>query len=468
MLSISLLPNVFSILLNADNVLVYELVFPFIFAFVPVGLFQLYKKQLKFSDKSAFLSAFFFMSFFVFLGTWSRQEVALLFAVLVLMLVMGKYSEGAKTTALLLLFICSMVVSHYTTSYIFLFYLVVLLIGSILIGAKNRQKRDRSAISAALVVLAFFIAFSWYTYVSGGAPYAALASVGGHTVNNFASDFLSNPDPAIAAALGGGLSSLLFTHVLAHYWVIATEVLIAGGLALMVWWRSALRINTPFLLLSLASFFILLVSIAVPTVSNAIGSTRVYFLMSIFLAPYCIFAIETIADAISKWSRANKDHARKLKYAALIGVLVPYFLFNYGVIFEITEHPSNFAFLPSQAESERLLQYGEYQLVVSRAAPHSRGECLCEHVAFRHHGPSARLHRQRRKRRTCWLWAYIAEFYQYFNGLNFAKAVCKLLRVSWACKCATRHDWHAWCGRGCSATTDLVISDACCWKQSLQ
>ncbi|MGZ4926114.1 MAG: hypothetical protein ACXV4B_06645, partial [Halobacteriota archaeon] len=159
MLSVSLLPNTFSVLLNADNVSVFKIVYPFIFAFVPVGLYQLYKSQLNFSDKSAFLSAFFFISFFAFSSFWPRQMVALLFAVLVITLVTREYALESKTSTLLLvLFMGSLVVSHYTTAYIVLFYLVVLFIASGLATAKNKQTQSRSTVNASIVILAFFMA----------------------------------------------------------------------------------------------------------------------------------------------------------------------------------------------------------------------------------------------------------------------------------------------------------------------
>ncbi|MGZ4848543.1 MAG: DUF2206 domain-containing protein [Halobacteriota archaeon] len=359
MLSVSLLPNTFSVLLNADNVSVFKIVYPFIFAFVPVGLYQLYKAQLNFSDKSACLSGFFFISFFAFSSFWPRQMVALLFAVLVITLVTREYALESKTSTLLLvLFMGSLVVSHYTTAYIVLFYLVVLLIASGLATAKNKQRQSRSTVNASIVILAFFMAAAWYMFVSGGAALSKLANVGNYTTAAFAREFSFNSDPTVIAGLGGGLSNLSLTHVLAHYWVLGTEVLIVVGLALVVWRRKELKVSMPFLVVSLASFLILLLSIALPTLTDAVGAARIYFLASLFLAPYCVFAIESVANVIAHRS-SNKDGALTLKYAALIGVLIPYFLFNSGFIFEATENPSNFAFVPSPEQSTRPLAYNE-------------------------------------------------------------------------------------------------------------
>jgi uncharacterized membrane protein len=357
MLSVTILPNVYSILLNVDNAWVYELVIPFIFAFVPVGLYQLWKTQLKFSNKLAFLSAFFFMSYFSFVDPVPRQLVAEFFLVLILLLILSTPLQGSKKTALLILFIGSLTVSHYSTTYLFVGYLAILLIGSALIGAKSKQKQSRSVVSATLVALVVAIVFGWYIFASGGAPYQALQMAGTTIAHSLTNDFLGPPESTVATGLGVGIQNLPFSHALYHYWIIATEVLIVAGLAFVTWRRKALRVNTQFLLLSFASFILMLAAIAVPSVAGVINGNRLFALALLFLAPYCILGIEAIVCTTSSWIRANGELISKLKCAALIGVLIPYFLFTYGFIWEVTEHPSNYAFLPSQEQSERVVEY---------------------------------------------------------------------------------------------------------------
>lgn len=357
MLSVTFLPNVYSTLLNVDNVWVYDLVVPFIFAFVPVGLYRLWKTQLKFSNKFAFLSAFFFISYYDFVLLVPRQLVAEFFLVLILLLILSHDLRTPKKNAVLILFIGSLVVSHYGTSYIFLGYLAVLVAGSALIGAANRQEQRRSALSATFLALVFIVMFGWYLFASGGTAYAALANTGTHVVNTFGTDLFATPESTIAAGVGVGVLNLPFSHALYHYWLIAIEVFIVAGLVFVTWRRKALRINTPFLLLSFASLFLMLVAIALPSVAVAMNGDRLFGLALLFLAPYCIFGIEAIVATASSWMRANRDLVLKLTHAALIAVLVPYFLFSYGFIWEVTEHPSNYAFLPSLQQNEGVLTY---------------------------------------------------------------------------------------------------------------
>jgi len=365
MLSVTVLPNVYSILLNLDLVWVFKLVDPFIFAFVPVGLYEVYKTQTKLSNRCAFLATFLFMSFFAFFLAmpWvTRQEIAELFVVLILLLLANNYMQQQKKTALLILFVVSMAVSHYATSYMFLSYLAVLFIGSTLIVSKNRRKQGRSAITATMVVLAFIITFGWYLFASGGTPYSALLSVGGHSYSSLITQFISpSSDVFVQAGLGLGTSGLSVAHVLGRYWQVITEILITIGLGFVICGRKSQRMSTTFLIFSLASFFVLLIVIGVPSLGGAVNSYRVYAFVLLFLAPCCIFGVGAIVEIASRWLRADKNTAFKLGSAVLIVVLVPYFLFQSGFIFELTEHPANYDLLSWQTQSQRVLTYSDNQ-----------------------------------------------------------------------------------------------------------
>lgn len=357
MLSVTILPNVYSTLLNVDNVWVYKVVVPFIFAFVPVGLYQLWKTHLRLSNKSAFLSTFFFMSYYWFVLPIPRQQIAEFFLVLIFLLILSNDLRESKKMVMLILFIGGLTVSHYSTSYLFLGSLAVLVIGSALIGAKNKQKQRNPVASATLIALIAIIIFGWYIYASGGAPYRTLAMTGTRITTSFTTELFGPLEGSMSVGLGAGVLSLPFSHALYHYWILATEVLIVAGLAFVIWRRKALKVNAHFLLLSFASFFLLLVAIVLPSVADTLNGNRLVALALVFLAPYCICGIEAIVCTSSSWISANKNLILKLKHAALIGVLIPYFLFTYGFIWEVTEHAANYAFLPSQEQSERAIGY---------------------------------------------------------------------------------------------------------------
>ena len=119
MLSVVALAPIYSLISSLDLVWVFKIVYPVIFALVPVGLYQIFRRQL--NDKVAFLSCFFFMSFapfYVQLPTLARQEVAELFFVLLILLLVSKEMNQRIQSALFIVFGLSLVVSHYGLSYI--------------------------------------------------------------------------------------------------------------------------------------------------------------------------------------------------------------------------------------------------------------------------------------------------------------------------------------------------------------
>ena len=101
MLSVVALAPIYSLISSLDLVWVFKLVYPVIFALVPVGLYQIFRRQL--NDKVAFLSCFFFMSFapfYVQMTTLARQEVAELFFVLLILLLVSKEMNQGIQSAL--------------------------------------------------------------------------------------------------------------------------------------------------------------------------------------------------------------------------------------------------------------------------------------------------------------------------------------------------------------------------------
>ena len=331
------------------------------------------KTEFKSTNKMAFLSAFFFMSFYTFYDQEPRQWVAELFLVLAIYLIIRTDLRKPKENALLVLFVASLAVSHYSVSYVFLYYVVIFIVGyPLLVERKASAQRRyglpllvertvsaqrRYGLRLLTAALLFVIVGAWYIMASGGGPFYAFLQLWAHTVSSLASGMFATQDPHVAAGLGANVPKLSLLHKIGNYWIIATTPIIALGLAIMVWRRKTSQINPKALLFSLASFVTMAVAVVVPTLGAAMNGNRAYALALIFLAPCCVFGLVAISDKIAELIRANDDLARRLRYAVLIGVLIPYFFFNYGVIFEIVDTPSNYAFMPSAQQSQRVIAY---------------------------------------------------------------------------------------------------------------
>jgi uncharacterized membrane protein len=91
MLSVTVLPTIYSNVLGMDPTWVYKVVFPIIFAFVPVGLYLLWQPYI--GKKLSFLAVFLFMAqstFFMEMTALTRQMIGELFFVLLFLLLLNK------------------------------------------------------------------------------------------------------------------------------------------------------------------------------------------------------------------------------------------------------------------------------------------------------------------------------------------------------------------------------------------
>jgi uncharacterized membrane protein len=129
-LSVTLVAPLTSIVSGVSVVWIFKTIYPLLFALVPVGLFVVFQKQT--SDRIALLASFFvtfLFTFFTEMPALARQEIAELFLVLLLILLVDKRvgSEAGKSPlyALCAIFAASVVVSHYALALIFIAYLVV-------------------------------------------------------------------------------------------------------------------------------------------------------------------------------------------------------------------------------------------------------------------------------------------------------------------------------------------------------
>jgi uncharacterized membrane protein len=312
-----------------------------LFAFVPLGLYLIFKPQ--FGSRSALLSTFLFMSFLGFyeiMPITPTQEIAMVFLVLVVLLIINKRSQKPETSALVILFMAGMVVSHYATSYLFLFFLVFLWIGSALINRRHKKRDGRAALTSTIVVLCAVLAFGWYAFVSGAYTLGSFITIGSHTSTALLTEFFTpNADPTVGL-LGTGTPAATIMHLLARYWQFATEALMAVGLIVLIRHRKTSGIDDSFFLLSLGAVFVAFVTLFVPVLGVAVGTQRDYVFVLVFLAPYCIFGAEYMVNSASRLLGAKKNSIGKLRYLVLMGIVLPYFLFNTGAIFEVTQNPS--------------------------------------------------------------------------------------------------------------------------------
>jgi uncharacterized membrane protein len=349
MLGVTLLPTIYSILLNLDSILVFKLFYSLLFALVPLGLFILWKNFV--SEKFAFVSAILFMSFQPFYGELlglNKQILAELFLVLLLIVLLNKDKNKLAKNVCLILFSFGLVVSHYGLAEIFLFFVAFALVFFLI------RRRPSKRVSATFVLFFFALTFAWYIFTSSSTVFDAFLSFGQRIYNELGDFF--NPqsrEPEILRGLGLEPPPTIW-NLMSRVFAYLTEFLILiGFLWVAIKDRRGNRFGREFFLFVFVAMLFLFALIVVPGLSGTMGMTRFYNVLLFFIAPLCAIG----ANAIIKFVLKREDEFKTL--SLLLVVIVPYFLFQTGFVYEITQSYS-FSIPLSKHRMGQMRLYSEF------------------------------------------------------------------------------------------------------------
>ena len=348
MLSITILPTVYSYLLGMDGIGILKIIYPFFMSLVPLGLYEVYQRQT--SEKVAFLSCFFFMSFIFFLGGLTyvlRMQIAELFLVLLIMTVLSRELASTKRIALFIFFSFSIVVSHYGLAYYYIFYIFIAWLFAISMKRITREGAKTEMLTATAVMLCFVTTLAWYMYIADAVNLRGAVQMGevmrGHLSDIFT---LRMWDPQLLQGLGlravGQVEHSVWREIAGWLNRIATLLIIIGIFRFLVR-RRKMKFTTEYLGLALAGLLTLVACLIIPRFSYAaLNTARIYHLALFFLSPFCILGGEAIFAGIKRVSRQasrgtiDATWTRRAHLYITLLVFIPYFLFNIGFVFEVT------------------------------------------------------------------------------------------------------------------------------------
>ena len=322
MMSITILCPVYSIMLKLSSIWVFKVVYMLLFSLVPLALYQAYQKLV--SSRVAFLAVFFFMSFPVFftLAPDVRQPSAEVFLALTLLLFIEKEIPSARKTILLIIFGFAIIVSHYGLTYIYIFYL-----GATIPLLFLKKSAFRPVY--ALVFVGF--ALLWFTIAGGGSPFQSLLNVINKVqiaLGTVSYDIMAR-NPHILQAFGlAPMRGAEITWEIARGFQYAIQLfIVVGAIGMIAKWHK-LKSNPTMVVMCLASLVLLGICVVVPVVGKVIRMMRVFHITLFFLAPICVLGGLVIGEKLFR--------LRRWAMPALTIILVPYFLFTTGFIFEVT------------------------------------------------------------------------------------------------------------------------------------
>lgn len=332
MLSVVILAPMLSKFCKLDIIWIFKIIYPFIFALLPLGMYTIFEKQT--GKKIAFFACVFFMSIFAFhaeMISLARQEIAEFFFILLIMLVLGKDLEGPKKVILSLLFTVSLILSHYGITYVYLFYLISIIpilyfIPRIAYSGGIRDfptKYERGIISVTSFLFFITVLFAWYIYSSSAAPLDALVGVLKNVIINMG-DML-NPTTSQGLSLIQSKSPSLLHNLAKYVHFISQALMIIGFVVVLFLKYDKVKFSKEFLAFSFFSFFLLGSSIFLPYVGSAMNVNRLYHIALIFLAPFFVIGglfILTKLIKYLKFKSINVNSSFKLIAIFLVAFLM--------------------------------------------------------------------------------------------------------------------------------------------------
>ena len=363
MLSLVMLAPIYSIISDISLTWVFKIIYPLLFSLVPLGLYRVFQKQT--DDKIAFLACFFFMSvstFYIDMLALARQQIAELFLVLLILLMINKSMAKITRSLLFIVFGISLTVSHYGLSYIYMFCLISAWL--LLVLADNpamqrlrdnihtkysRYKSERFAgnpvstnaenrtISSTFVLLFIIFTLTWYMYVSSSSAFNTIVNIGDHIASSIFVDFL-NPEAAqglelMTAQAAPGL--LHKVNALIHY--LNQILIIIGCITLLLIYRE-LKFESEYTAFSMVNLAILFAAVSVPFFASSLNMTRVYQITLIFLAPSCVIggiSVFRVLSRVLKVSWTDKSVRSSLKVLSVYFVI--FMLYSTGFVWEVTD-----------------------------------------------------------------------------------------------------------------------------------
>lgn len=368
MLSIVMLAPIYSIISNINIISVFKIIYPLLFSLVPLGLYRIFQKQT--NDKIAFLSCFFFMSFFTFyteMIALARQQIAELFLVLIILLILDQNIENIQRSIMLIIFGFSLVTSHYGLSYVFILvlipaWLILLLfenpdIQKLLSNIykirggfnfkSNEYKNNKSIsniilrkrkISSIYVILFITFVLTWYINFSNSSAFYTIVELGNHITNSLFKEII-NPEVVEGLKVMNTETNTLLQHINKGINYLNQIFIMIGFIILLKPYKT--KFEKEYVAFSVIQLIILFGIVTVPYFGSALNTARLYHISLIFLAPFGliggIIVISTIFEGV-KLSWTDKSLRRSLKVLSVYFVV--FFLYQTGFIFQIVDGTS--------------------------------------------------------------------------------------------------------------------------------
>jgi uncharacterized membrane protein len=413
-LSISLLPTIYQSILNMNTEFLFKILYSLIFSVFPLAIYVLSKRYIL--DSYAFLVACFsmFQVYFLSVAFNPRTSVAVLFFALAMMTLFND-EDPLKKKILFIVFMASCVVSHYSTTYIFISIMLVSFVGAEIVSKKYTVKR---MVSLTITILFFALIFFWYSQVTEVAFNAGLGFLE-KTLSNLSKFFImESRSEATPMLLGYGIMQKNIAYKIEFIFTWLIFVFVGIGIITLIRRYKEMsfpeqNFNKPDFLkkqfdveystIALACVGLLVIMITLPYLAIGYDIMRLYSITATILAVFFVIGGITIAKKLSLKKKGllgqlflgkksfnkkstlqrNKEGNNSQAYLIILLVLIPYFLCVSGVTYNIAGVPRSIL-LNSEGE--------QYDIYYARDEEVVSAKWLNRHALSRHASEEARIY----------------------------------------------------------------------------
>jgi uncharacterized membrane protein len=347
-LSISLLPTIYQSILNIRPEFLFKIIHAILFSISPLATYIIFKRYI--GDFYAFLGSFFLIAQqgFIITPMLARTNTAVLFTILAFMVLFHEDISEFNKKILFIIFGVSCIISHYSTTYIFFFILLLTWIGIQIIQnlLTRRVKTENTSgdtiiraasthkkgITISLVILFFTVIFFWYSQVTVVAFNSGVFFI--------SKTFLQLNDLFLLESRGGqmmqavgkeGIVSITQKIKWVVYWLMVIYICI-GVLYSTVKYKKIVsfleldgdkadflksKMEIDFFIISLVCFSILAFSVLTPFVFQGYDMSRIFFQMAPLLSIFFVIGGITVAKILK---------LRHYTVTIILIILIPMFL----------------------------------------------------------------------------------------------------------------------------------------------
>jgi uncharacterized membrane protein len=348
LISISLLPAIFQSILNINPETLIRLYIPIFFSITPLIVYIIAKRYL--TEYESFLASIAFISYYAFFRAsyYSRATFAILFFALFIMVLFNNTFHQNQKSVLLLLLSLSIIFTHYSSTFIFLFIVgSTSIISYLLLKPLNFERKLNITLIFTIIVFIFF----WYSLIANGIFNISLKFV--KSVLDIDNLYIEGAHSGMVSQLGGNIASNQISLInLINTWLFL--FLIGFGILGLIirsyhnWFESKgtesffplkKEFEPEFVVIAVLCFGTLAMSVFLPFLSTIYDLDRIYFLTSIILSIVFIYGAKCLAIIIKNFltiiktishikNRKGLEWITKLQYIIILIILIPHLLFT--------------------------------------------------------------------------------------------------------------------------------------------